>query len=285
MKGKVAVVTGASEGIGRELALNLARRGADVVVAARNEAALSATARDCEASGARALAVPTDVSTSGACERLVERTVEAFGGIDFLVNNAGISTNARVDAVQDLTVFDRVMRINYLGAVYCTALALPHLKARRGLVVGISSLQGKTGFPTYAAYAASKHALQGFFDSLRIELWGSGVDVLVVSPGPVATEIHDHRLGADGRPQAAGPRMDRTDIMSAAACAERIVRAMERREREVVMTWQGKLGLVLKLFAPRVLDRMVDAGLRRFTQASNPGNQEDQAHADGVFIE
>lgn len=270
MKGKIAVVTGASEGIGRELALNLARRGADVVVAARNEAALSVTVRDCEASGARALAVPTDVSASEACERLVERTVEAFGGIDFLINNAGISTNARVDAVQDLTVFDRVMRINYLGAVYCTAFALPHLKARRGLVVGVSSLQGKTGFPTYAAYAASKHALHGFFDSLRIELWGSGVDVLMVAPGPVATGMQDHRLGPDGRPQAVGPRMDRRDAMSAEACAERIVRAMERREREVVMTWRGKLGLVLKLFAPRVLDRMVDAGLRRFTQTSNP---------------
>ena len=270
MKGKVAVITGASEGIGRELALNLARRGADVVVAARNEAALSVTARDCEASGARALAVPTDVSSSEACERLVQRAVEAFGGIDFLVNNAGISTNARVDAVQDLTIFDRVIRINYLGAVYCTSFALPHLKARRGLVVGISSLQGKTGFPTYAAYAASKHALHGFFDSLRIELWGSGVDVLMVAPGPVVTAMQDHRLGADGRPQAVGPRVNQNDAMSATECAERIVQAMEQRKREVVMTWQGKLGLVLKLFAPQILDRMVAAGLSRFTQASNP---------------
>ena len=164
---KSVVITGASAGIGRELAVELARRGALLTLAARGAEGLAEAARVCEAEGARAVTVTADVGERADCERIVSAAVEAHGGVDVLVNNAGISMWGRFDEIEDLSIFERIMRINYLGAVYCTHYALPHLKTRRGLIVAVSSLTGKTGVPTRSAYAASKHAMQGFFDSSR----------------------------------------------------------------------------------------------------------------------
>ena len=263
MTKKVILITGASDGIGRELAVALAARGADVVVAARNADGLAETVRRCEAAGGRGFAVPTDVADAGACRALVERAVALCGGLDLLVNNAGISMQARVEDVTDLGVFERVMRVNYLGAVYCTHAALPHLRARRGLVVAVSSWQGKTGFPTYSAYCASKHAMEGFFGALRMELAGTGVDVLVVCPGPIDTEIHARRLGADGTTHH-GARARAGQAMPVAECVRQIVRAIDRRDRELVMTATGKAIPWVKVAAPALLDRLLADAIRKF---------------------
>ena len=169
----VVVVTGASAGIGAELARQLAAGGARLALAARDAARLEEVAAECRARGGRALAVPTDVGEEAQCAALVERAVAEYGRLDTLVNNAGISMWARFDEITDLSIFERVMRVNYLGSVYCTHHALPHLKRSRGRIVGVSSLTGKTGVPTRSGYAASKHAMAGFFDSLRIELDGT----------------------------------------------------------------------------------------------------------------
>ena len=262
MQGKVVVITGASAGIGGALAVSLAARGASLVLGARSADALADVARQCERAGGRALAVPTDVTAPADCEALVGRAVEAFGGVDVLVNNAGISMWARFDEVSDLDVFDRIMQVNYLGAVYCTHYALPHLVRRRGLIVAISSLTGKTGVPTRSGYAASKHAVQGFFDSLRIELRDEGVDVLVVSPGFVSTDIRARALGPDGAPLGESPRDEGRGTMSLAACVEQTVGAIEQRKRELVMTPRARLGLYLKLIAPRLVDRMAARAVR-----------------------
>lgn len=261
-RGKVVVITGASDGIGRELALQLAAGGARLVLAARRPEELEAVAAACVARGGEARAVPTDVTDPEACRALIEVAEGAFGGIDALVNNAGITTWARVREVTDLSIFERVMRVNYLGAVYCTHFALPALERSRGLLVAISSLTGKTGVPTRAAYAASKHAMQGFFDTLRIELRGTGVDVCVVSPGFVKTVARDLALGPDGAPVGASPRDESRGTMSVEACAARIVRAMAHREREVVMTAKARLGLWLKLVAPGVVDGIAARAVR-----------------------
>jgi short-subunit dehydrogenase len=264
MKGKTVVITGASSGIGEELAVALAARGAHVVLAARDEAALAAVKQRCEQAGGRALVVPTDVSDPEACRRLVERSVAEFGGIDVLVNNAGLGMRGRFEDVTDLSVFERLMRVNYLGSVYCSHHALPHLKARRGLLVAVSSLTGKSGAPTRSGYAATKHAMQGFFDSLRIELRDSGVDVLVVSPGFVTTNIRARALGPDGTAgheniaEEQGNRM-----MDARTCADLILRAMERRERELVMMPAAKLMLALKALAPGVIDRIASRMMKQ----------------------
>jgi short-subunit dehydrogenase len=188
--------------------------------------------------------------------------VEAFGGIDVLVNNAGVSMWARFDEVTDLSLFERLMRVNYLSAVYCTYYALPHIKACKGLLVAISSLTGKTGVPTRTAYAASKHAMQGFFDSLRVELLGTGVDVLVVSPGFVATPIRSRAVGADGKPVQQSKRDETRDTMDVHTCVAQIARAIGRRDRELVMTARGKVGMFLKLVAPGLVDRIALKAMR-----------------------
>ena len=261
LRGQSVLLTGASSGIGRELALVLARQGARLALAARSRDALEEVATACRALGAEALVLPTDVTDSQACGRAVEATVAALGGLDVLVNNAGLSMWARFEEITDLSLFERIMRVNYLGAVYCTHHALPHLKQRRGLLVAISSLTGKTGVPTRSAYAASKHAMQGFFDTLRIELRGR-VDVLVVSPGFVATGVRERALGADGQPLRQSPRDEGRGTMSATECADRIAAAMERRDRELTMTAQGRVGLWLKLLAPGLVDRMAAHAVR-----------------------
>lgn len=254
--GKSIVITGASSGIGRELAVALAREGANLTLAARDADALAEVVRDCESAGGKAIAIPTDVCDQAACAALVKAAVDAFGGVDVLVNNAGISMWGRFEEMTDLSMVERIMRVNYFGAVYCTHAALPYVKASKGLLVAVSSLTGKTGVPTRTAYSASKHAMQGFFDSLRIELMGTGVDVLVVSPGFVATPIRDRALGPDGKPRGKSPRDEDKGNMSVEECVRQIVSAMRRRKRELVMTLTGRVGVIVKAFAPGLVDRL-----------------------------
>jgi NAD(P)-dependent dehydrogenase (short-subunit alcohol dehydrogenase family) len=261
--GKCVVVTGASTGIGQELSVALAQRGAKLVVAARRKDALDETVRRCIDAGADALAVPTDVADPESCRRLIDAAVEKFGAVDVLVNNAGVSMWARFDEITDLSIFEQLMRVNYLGAVYCTHFALPHVRAAGGLLVAVSSLTGKTGVPTRTGYAASKHAMQGFFDSLRIELHGSGVDVLVVSPGFVATDVRASAFGADGKVLGASPRREDRETMPLDECVRQIVAAMAERRRELVMTRRARLGLFVKLIAPSLVDRVAAAAIKK----------------------
>jgi len=255
MKGNVVAITGASKGIGAELARQLAAKGAKLVLAARNEAELEAVAADCRKAGANVVVVRADVAVERDCQALVAGAITAFGRLDALVNNAGATMWARFEDIRDLSTLERIMQVNYMGAVYCTSHALPHLRQTKGLLVGISSLAGRTGVPTRTGYSASKHAMTGFFDSLRIELAGSGVDVTMIYPGFVATGIRENATGPDGKPILVSP-VKEGEVMGVEDCARRIVTAMERREREVVMTARGKIGLFLKLFAPSLIDRM-----------------------------
>lgn len=255
--GQVVLITGASHGIGAELARQFAAAGARVAAAARDRNRLDAVANECRAHGGDVFVVVGDVGIEADCKRIVETTVEHYGQLDILVNNAGIGASGRFEEVTDLTVFETLMRVNYLGSVWSTAHALPHLKRSRGRIVAISSLTGLVGVPKRSGYAASKHAMAGFFDSLRIELDGSGVSVTVVYPGFVLSEINVHALAPDGRPF--GERAyKRTSIESMATdeCARLILGATARRNRDLVMTWRGKVGRLLKLISPRLVDRM-----------------------------
>src|SRR5574341_494142 len=171
----VVLITGASTGIGRALAYALAEQGACQSLAARNAEHLMAVAAECRQRGGKAIAAPTDVAERSQCENLIAHTVQEYGRIDTLVNNAGISMWAKFAEVTDPAVFDQIMQVNYMGSVYCTFYALPHLKQTRGRIVGVSSVAGKNGVPTRSGYAASKHAMVGFFDTLRIELAEDGI--------------------------------------------------------------------------------------------------------------
>ena len=259
---RVVIITGASSGIGRELALQLAERGAWLALAARDAGRLEAVAAECTALGGKAVAVPADVGEKAQCEALVARTVEAYGRLDALVNNAGITMWAKFDELSDPSLLEPILRVNFFSAVYCTYYALPHLKRARGLIVGVSSLTGKTGVPTRSGYAASKHAMAGFFDSLRIELAPSGVAVTMVYPGFVATEVRGRAMGPDGRPLGVSPVRE-AEVMPVERCARIILKAMERRRREVVMTARGKAGMWVKLVAPGLVDRIALRAIER----------------------
>jgi short-subunit dehydrogenase len=252
----VTIITGASKGIGAELARQLAAKaGAQLVLAARGEAALETVAEECRKLGASVVTVKADIAVEHDCQTIVAGALLAFGRIDVLVNNAGATMWARFEEIADVEVLARIMQVNYMGAVYCTRHALPHLRASGGVLVGISSLAGKVGVPTRTGYSASKHAMTGFFDSLRIELAGSGVAVTMIYPGFVATGIRENATGPDGKPILVTP-VKEGEVMAVEDCAARIVKAIERREREVVMTARGKMGLWLRLLAPGLVDRI-----------------------------
>jgi len=259
--GKTVLITGASAGIGRALALALAAEQPRLALNARDAARLANTARECAARGAEVLTLAGDVSRQEECRQLVARTLERFGTLEALVNNAGVTMWARFDEIRDFSVFNRLLAVNYLSAVYTTAAALPALKAAHGLIVAVASIAGLTGVPERTAYAASKHAMVGFFESLRIELAGSGVDVTIVAPDFVVSEIHRRAIGPDGAPLGETP-MQEAHIMSAETCAQLIAGAMRRRDRLLVTSARGRLGRWARLIVPTVVDRMAARAIR-----------------------
>ena len=253
-KDNVVIVTGASSGMGLEMAYQLAGQGAWLTIASNDEHRLAEAAETCRRRRGRVLAVPTDITDEAQCERLIARTVEEYGRLDTLINNAGITMWTKFEDLHDLSILERIMRVNYLGAAYCTYYAIPHLKKTHGRLVAISSISGKVGVPYRSGYVASKHAVTGFFDALRIELGEYGVTVTVVCPNFVATETHKHAFGSDGRPLGKSP-VRAKDVMSANTAARIILRAGAGRKREVVMTRRAKAGVWLKIIAPGFVDR------------------------------
>ena len=262
----VTIITGASEGIGAELARQLATRhgaGMRLVLAARKRDALETVAASCRAKGSQVAVVPTDVSVEAQCRNLIQATLDAFGRIDTLVNNAGVSAQALfqdVDAL-DLHWYEDLMRVNLWGSVWCTHAALPHLKQTQGRIVAVSSLAGLIGVPGRTAYSASKFAMTGFFEALRAELRPSGVSVTTAFPGVVLTDIRAHGLNAKGD-IAGSSGLKEDKAMTVSECAYLIASGMQKRQREVVMTAQGKLGRFLKLLLPRVVENMALAALK-----------------------
>ena len=254
--GKVIAITGASEGIGAELARQLAGKGVWLALAARNLEKLEAVAAECRALGAEAEAIRCDVGIEADCRNFIETAARKYSSLDILINNAGVSGHARFEEVTDFAWYEAMMRVNYMGSLYCTRYAVPHLKKRRGQIVAISSLAGKVGIPGRSAYSPTKAAQALFFEALRLELKESGVDITVVYPGVVATDIRLHGYAANG--QAAGfSSLKEDNAMSVQECARQILAATHVRRRQLVMTLQGKIGLWLQLIAPGIVDRMV----------------------------
>ncbi|WP_280150865.1 SDR family oxidoreductase [Piscinibacter sp. XHJ-5] len=255
---KVIVITGASDGIGAEMARQWAardRQSLALVLAARSVDKLEAVAQTCRASGAQVLVQRCDVGVQADCIGLVDATVAAFGGIDTLVNNAGMSAHANFDEVTDLSWYETLMRINHWGSVWCSHAALPHLKRSQGRLVAVASLAGLVGVPGRTAYSGTKFAMTGFFEALRVELQPSGVSVTIAYPGVVATGIRYRGFNAHGQP-AGKSGLDERGAMSVEECARLIVQGTEARKRDIVMSAKGKLGRWLKLVAPGMVDRL-----------------------------
>ncbi|MDO9613656.1 MAG: SDR family oxidoreductase [Bacteroidota bacterium] len=253
VKNKVVVITGASSGIGRALAKEFASKGAKLSLGARRTELLEDLRNKLH--GTEILIKKTDVSSENDCKMLIEETIKKYGQIDVLINNAGISMRALFEDV-DLNVIRNLMDVNFYGTVYCSKFALPHLLKTKGSLVGVISIAGYVGLPGRTGYSASKFAIRGFLDTVRIENLKKGLHVLVAAPGFTASEVRKAALTEDGSQQGETPR-DESKMMSAEECARRIVYAIEKRKRTLILTFtEGKLTVFLGKFFPALLDKL-----------------------------
>lgn len=255
-KDKVVLITGASEGIGRALAKAFSREKAKVIISARNEERLNELAEEIrKKENSEVLVVKTDISKKEECSNLIEKGISHFGKLDILVNNAGRTMWCQFDEIQDLHIINEIMETNLYGSIYCTYYALPYLYKTGGHIVAISSVAGLTGVPCRTIYSASKHAMVGFFDSLRVEIEPKGVHVTIVAPDFVKSEIHKRALKGDGSSLGQTPMVE-SKIMTAEECAELILKAILKKERLLITSTRGKLGRWLKLLCPSLVDKI-----------------------------
>ncbi|SEK95916.1 SDR family oxidoreductase [Parapedobacter koreensis] len=266
LRNKTVVITGASSGIGLACAEAFARQGAHLVLGARRYVSLCEIAQSLEKQhGVRVVAVQCDVAKEADCKALVQQAMTTFGTIDVLINNAGISMRA-LFADLDLAVLHRLMDVNFWGTVYCTKYALAELIRGKGSVVAVSSIAGYRGLPGRTGYSASKFAIHGFMESLRVENLKTGLHVMLACPGFTASSIRQTALDAAG--DAHGETsMDEGKMMTANEVAERIVRGVIHRKRTLVMTRQGKLAVMMNKLLPAWVDKQV---YKLFAKEKNP---------------
>ncbi len=255
MKDKVVIITGGSSGIGFACAEAFGRKGARVAISGRNKEKLDAAAAQLKAQGIEVFAVVADAAKEDDNSRMAAEVMNKWGRIDILVNNAGISMRALFEKLQ-LDVFRQVMDINFYGTVYATKYCLPYILRSKGSIIGISSINGYRGTPARTAYTASKYAMQGFMEALRTEVMKRGVHILVACPGFTTSNIRNAALTADGSQQGESPR-EEDKMMSAEEVAEAIVRATEKRKRDIVLTTEGKLAVFLNKWVPGLMDTIV----------------------------
>lgn len=251
-KNKVVAVTGGSDGIGRGLVELLLEMEAKVATCGRNQDKLY----DLQVAnaGKPLHTLVADVSNYNDCRNFINSTLKTFGGIDILINNAGISMRALVKDAE-LDVFKKVMDINYYGTVYCTKMALPSIIERKGTVVAVSSIAGYRGLPGRSGYSASKYAVNGWMEALRTELIHDGVNVMWVCPGFTSSNIRNVALNSKGESQGESP-MDEAAMMTARECATHILKAVEKRKRTLVLTFTGKRTVFMNKFFPGWADKL-----------------------------
>ena len=261
LEGKVVVVTGASSGIGEAMAREYAKMGARVVMAARREEELRRIAAEIESAGGEVEYVACDVVKEEDCRNLIERAVKRFGGIDVMICNAGLSMRALFDDC-DLSVLHRLMDVNFWGTVNCTKYALPWLQKSRGSLVGISSVAGIHGLPGRTGYSASKYAMTGFLDTIRVENLKKGVHVMTACPGFTASNVRFSALTADGSQQGETPRNE-AKMMTPQQVAHIVERGIRRRKRLCLMEWEGRGTHFLKKFCPGFVDKLFYAAMAK----------------------
>jgi NAD(P)-dependent dehydrogenase (short-subunit alcohol dehydrogenase family) len=253
--GRTVLITGSAGGLGRALAMEFAAAGARIVALDRDAAGLESLCAELQSAGRDCLAQPCDVTDAAACEHAIAAGVERFGGLDVLVNNAGMSHRSAFERT-DPAVIRRVMEVNFFGAVNCTRAALPALLAARGLVIAISSVAGYTPLIARTGYAASKHAMHGFFESLRTELAPRDVAVTMVCPSFIATHIDRNALGGDGGPvRHAQVKVGRP--LTAEEAAARIVAAVAQRPRMLFVGRTARQAWWLSRVAPGLYERIM----------------------------
>jgi len=253
---KVIIITGASSGIGKSLAIEFAKRGANLVLGARQFVNLCTLTQQIEQQyKVRAIAVQCDVTVQEDCELLIKQALVTFNHVDILVNNAGISMRALFNDT-DVDVLKSVMDVNFWGTVYCTKYALPHILKSQGSIVGVSSIAGYKGLPGRTGYSASKFAMNGFLDALRIENLKTGVHIMIACPGFTASNIRNTALDKNGREQREST-LNEQNMMTSEKVAKIIADGIENRSRTLIMTGEGKLTVLIGKLFPALLDRLV----------------------------
>jgi short-subunit dehydrogenase len=255
-KGKVVIITGASSGIGKACAIEFAKRGANIVLAARQYIKLCEISQEInDKYQVKTLAVRVDVSLEDDCKELISQTMSTMGRIDILINNAGISMRALFKDL-DIEVLKQVMDINFWGTVYCTKYALPEILNHEGSIVGVSSIAGFKGLPGRTGYSASKFAMNGFLEALRVENLKNNLHVMLACPGFTASNIRNVALNSEAKPQGESS-MQEEKMMSAAAVAIIIVDGIAQKKRQLIITGQGKLTVLMQKLFPKWLDFLV----------------------------
>ncbi|MCF8277507.1 MAG: SDR family oxidoreductase [Flavobacteriales bacterium] len=255
IKDKVVLITGGSSGIGKACAERFGREGGRIVITGRNAENLQAAAAELRNKNIEVLAVQGDVASENDCVRMINETLNKYGRIDVLINNAGISMRAFFKHV-DISVMRQLMEVNFFGTVYCTKYALKQLLKYKGTVVGISSVAGYQGLPGRSGYSASKFAMEGFLSALRLENHNTGLHVMIVCPGYTESNIRKTALVADGSSQGESPR-DESKMMTSEEVADHIYHGVQKRKKRVVLTTQGKLSYYLSKLLPSFVDGMV----------------------------
>jgi len=251
-RNKVVAITGGSEGIGKALVDLLLSNGAKIATCGRNYDKLYRLQSEYPSSSLHT--VVADVGIENDCRHFVQSTIEIYGGIDILINNAGITMRALMkDATTE--VLRSIMNVNFFGAVYCTKYALQSIVERKGIIVGVSSVAGYRGLPGRSAYSASKFALQGWLEAIRTELYNDGVHVMWVSPGFVASNIRNVALDNEGKP--AENLMDEGNMMNSKDCAQHILQAIRKRKRSLVLSFTGKRTVLMNKLFPALTDMLV----------------------------
>lgn len=252
---KTVVITGASSGIGEALVYLFLKNKFNVVLAARNIDNLKLVEQKCQLIAPHFFSVVCDVSKESDCHDLINSSVAKYGGIDILINNAGISMRAMFNDC-DIEVIKKVMDVNFWGAVYCSKFALPFLLKSKGTIVGVSSIAGIKGLPARTGYSASKFALQGFLESLRVENLNTGLKVLIACPGYTESNIRKSALNHIGNSQSESP-LSEEKLMSAEDVAKTIFKAVQNQKSYVYMTFEGIMLLWLNKFFPLMMDKIV----------------------------
>lgn len=261
LNGKVVVITGASSGIGEAMAREYSKMGAKVVLGARREEELRRVADDIKAAGGEVAYAACDVVSEEECKRLIDTAIDNFGGIDVLICNAGLSMRALFDEC-DLKVLHRLMDVNFWGTVNCTKYALPWLQKSKGSLVGISSVAGIHGLPGRTGYSASKYAMTGFLDTIRVENLKKGLHVMTACPGFTASNVRFSALTADGTQHGETPRNE-AKMMTPEQVAHIVARGIHRRKRLCLMEWEGRGTHLLKKFFPALVDRLFYAAMAK----------------------
>ena len=261
LAGRRVVLTGASSGIGRCMAEQLAQAGAHVALAARSADKLDELAHSLAGSGTKVFAVPTDITVPEQRQRLIDTAVEGLGGIDVLINNAGIASWGHF-ATADEAILRQIMEVNFFAPVELIRVAVPQLmKGDRPAVVNVASMCGRRGMPAWPEYSASKFALVGLSEALRCEFARFDIDVLLVLPGLTKSDFNQHLLRNEGR-----LKIDFTKAMPPEQVAARILKALRRNQRETVIGWDAKWMLRMNRLFPRMLDRLIARKVCRLYQ-------------------